>query len=250
MSRIHLSPRLFGVGVLALVGVVAVLAAIAGVNEITGAQPARFSTIRGTIDSYEYLGNCHPELCFISDILQPLRDYQLTLHQETASATGQAFVVHPYGFNELPDLSAMVGATVSLTIGTDTTWSDSAGGDIPEVLAISVGGKMYSTPYAIHPTLRFWDWVATGIAWIAPLVAYAVILWLVMFPAGRTRPRDRNNVSPVRGTRRRDSSKHVENQWTDYAIVSYSAWLFVGLVGGYILRVRAGSVEFWLLLYA
>lgn len=224
---------MIGVGVLGLIGVVAVLTAIAGVHEIVGAQPAQFSTVRGTVDSYEYLPpSCPTRICFWYDILQPLRDYQLTIREE-ASETSQEFVVHPYDFNRLPELSALVGVTVSLTIGTDSTWSDALDANIREVLAISVSGSMYSTPYALHPKLRYWDWIATGIAWIAPPVAYAVVLLPL----------------PARKTRRWDSSDDPESQWSAYAIVSSGTWFVVGLVGGYFLRVRAGSVEFWLLLY-
>lgn len=231
-NRIHNPRRWVGLACLGLVGLLLLAVAIAGVREIAHATSARSTTVEGTIASYVYLNNCQPRFCYISDILQPLRDYQLTLHTEVST---EAFVVHQYDFNALPDLSAMVGAAATLAIGTDTMWSDAAQRDIRDVLAISVGGVTYRTPYAAHPRLRYWDWIATGLAWMGPLVLYAGLVFVVALP---------NRRSPSR--RRTD----VEDRWGAYALVSFCAWFVIGLVGGYLLRVRAGSVEFWLLLYA
>jgi hypothetical protein len=230
VGRVRVSRRWIEFGLLALVGLFSLGVALAGASVIAGARPAQLTTVDGTTESYDHLS----DPLFLGDVVPALGDYELTLRTGPSQLSHRAFVLHGYDFDSLPDLATMPGKAATLTVGSDTAWSDAARAYLPVVLGLKVNGVDYASPYAIHPRLRFWDSVATGLFWIVPLIVFAGLVGLAFLP--------------IRRRLARRPQLDVEDRWSSYALVTYAVWLLVGLLGGYLLRVRSASVEFWLLI--
>lgn len=232
--------RYLGIAFVGVAGLAALWGTVSGWNEISTARSEQLTRADGTIASYQYNKTCHPGWCVLYDALPALDDYEIGL-QPAAGAPVQIYIVHVFDYTGLPDLRRFIGSRALLTIGTDTAFSNAAQGDVRDVVAITVGAQTFSTPYALHPKIRFWDQVVTGVAWIVPSLGLGLLVWIL--------------IRPGRPASITHSQKHVvadsgnRGHWQDYMFVAAAAWLVIGVVAGYVIRIRAGSVEFWTLLY-
>ena len=208
-----------------IAALVVTLPTVVGTFTIIGAQAAQPRVIEGTIASYENSRSWGRSNSWIQDLLQPLRDYRLTLGAADRS-TG-ALTVSAFDFENLPDLSGRVGSPVTVSV------DDGTG----RALALEIDGQNYTTPYAAHPQLKRWDEIATGLAWFGPLAAFVLFIWWKAHPVPR-----KKSIAVRRKYHAEDGGASL--------VLPYGAWFFTTLVVAYLLRTRAASVEFWILLYS
>lgn len=154
-----------GAGCLGTLGLVALVLSVIGLRFIVEAQAAQPQRVDGSVTAYGRLSGCSLRTPIFIPCLSTLSVTSGPL------AASLSFTIEPDHFTNLPDLGAQLGSQVSLVVDTATG----------RVLAVTLENVTYSHPYAVHPRLKYWESVATGVACLGGWVLFAFAVWIVTY---------------------------------------------------------------------